>query len=237
KANGANKTHRDDGAAHFGFAPPALALKESKLPPSNFVPGEHKPAALGFDLNGRIKDQRERNKGKEDDKPGTPAGPAPIDGPRSDKPVVPPEALPDPAAPRKVIIRTGDIEFEIESFDAAVVSVNKLIGSIKNGYVVTKNGERQANGKVKGSVVVRMPPEALDGFIADLVRELGKVGELRSQRIGSQDVTRQYVDLEGRLKSARTMEQRLLQIIKDGKGEIKQLLDAEVQLGVTRTKI
>ena len=33
------------------------------------------------------------------------------------------------------------------------------------------------------------------------------------------------------------MEQRLLQIIKDGKGEIKQLLEAEKELGVWRTKI
>ena len=33
------------------------------------------------------------------------------------------------------------------------------------------------------------------------------------------------------------MEQRLLQIIKEGKGEIKQLLEAEKELGVWRTKI
>ena len=33
------------------------------------------------------------------------------------------------------------------------------------------------------------------------------------------------------------METRLLQIIKDGKGEIKQLLEAEKELGLWRTKI
>src|SRR5262249_59622151 len=66
---------------------------------------------------------------------------------------------------------------------------------------------------------------------------LGKGGELKSQRIGSQDITKQYTDLESRLRAARAMEERLLQIIKTGKGEIKDLLQAEKELGVWRTKI
>ena len=37
-----------------------------------------------------------------------------------------------------------------------------------------------------------MIPEKLDDFILDLIRDLGKAGELRSQRISSQDVTKQY---------------------------------------------
>ena len=56
-------------------------------------------------------------------------------------------------------------------------------------------------------------------------------------KISSQDVTKQYTDLESRLRAARAMEERLLQIIKDGKGEIKQLLDAEKELGEWRTQI
>ena len=86
-------------------------------------------------------------------------------------------------------------------------------------------------------MVVRVPPEALDKLLLDLRKELGKVGELKSQRIGSQDITKQYTDLESRLRAARTMEERLLQIIKNGKGEIKDLLAAEKELGVWRTKI
>jgi hypothetical protein len=56
-------------------------------------------------------------------------------------------------------------------------------------------------------------------------------------KISSQDVTKQYTDLESRLRAARTMEQRLLQIIKDGKGAIKDLLAAEKELGEWRTRI
>src|SRR5439155_25838206 len=51
------------------------------------------------------------------------------------------------------------------------------------------------------------------------------------------DVTKQYYDLESRMRAARTMEERLIDIIKKGKGEIKDLLLAERELGVWRTKL
>ena len=146
----------------------------------------------------------------------------------------PPPAL---ATPRKVIIRTGEVEFEVESFDAATVIVNRLVDAIPGGFVATTNSEKLPNGKVRGSVVVRTPPEHLDALVSSLRKELSKGGELKSQRIGSQDITKQFTDLESRLRAAKTMEERLLQIIKAGKGEIKDLLNVEKELGVWRTKI
>ena len=85
-----------------------------------------------------------------------------------------PTPAPDPAPTRK-IIRSGDIEFEVESFDAAVATVSKLIAAITGAFVATVNSEKLPNGKVKGSVVVRVPPEHLDTLVLDLRRELGKV--------------------------------------------------------------
>ncbi|HMC65371.1 MAG TPA: DUF4349 domain-containing protein, partial [Gemmataceae bacterium] len=145
-------------------------------------------------------------------------------------------ADPAPAMSRK-IIRSGDIEFEIDSFDAAVATVVKLVDGIKGGFIATINSEKLPNGKVRGSVVVRVPPEQLDALVLGLRKELGKTGELKSQKIGSQDVTKQYTDLESRLRAARAMEERLLAIIKSGKGEIKDLLAAEKELGIWRTRI
>ncbi|MCI0682099.1 MAG: DUF4349 domain-containing protein [Gemmataceae bacterium] len=140
------------------------------------------------------------------------------------------------AAARK-IIRTGEVEFEIQVFDDAIASVTRLITGIPGAFVATVNSEKLPNGKVRGSIIVRTPPEALDQFLLDLRKELGKTGELKGQRIGSQDVTKAYYDLESRLRAARTMEDRLINIIKSGKGEIKDLLLAEKELGVWRTKI
>ena len=154
-----------------------------------------------------------------------------------DRPPTPSRSRPPRKPAGAKVIRTGDIEFEVESFDSALATVTKLVTGIKGAFVGTVNSDKLANGKVKGSIVVRVPPDSLDPLVLDLRKELGKGGELKGQRIGSQDITKQYTDLESRLKAARTMEQRLLQIIKEGKGEIKQLLEAEKELGVWRTKI
>jgi len=196
------------------FKPEELALKQQQ-------PADPKPPSV---------------EGKEQPKPVP--GP-PLDKVKAPEPPAPPK--PDPAAPEspatRKVIRSGDIEFEVESFDSALAAVTKLVTGIKGAFVGTVNSDKLANGKVKGSVVVRLPPDHLDSLVLDLRKELGKGGELKGQRIKSEDITKQYTDLESRLKAARTMEQRLLQIIKEGKGEIKQLLEAEKELGVWRTKI
>ncbi|WP_171470534.1 DUF4349 domain-containing protein [Frigoriglobus tundricola] len=162
-------------------------------------------------------------------KPGTPG--------HDPKDTVQKNPEPNPEPMRRIVLRSGDIEFEIESFDAASATVTKLVLGVKGAFIATVNSDKLTNGKVKGAITVRVPPEHLDGLVLDLRRELGKGGELKGVKLASQDVTKAYTDLESRLKAARTMEQRLLQIIKDGKGEIKQLLEAEKELGMWRTKI
>ncbi len=144
---------------------------------------------------------------------------------------VPEEPKPQ-AQPQRKIIRSGEMEFEIENFDASVDNVT-MIAAEEQGFVATVNSEKLPNGKVRGTVVVRCPPDNLDR----LLLKLRALGELKSQRIGSQDITKMYTDLESRLRAARTMEERLLQIIKEGKGAIKDLLQAEKELGEWRTKI
>jgi hypothetical protein len=86
-------------------------------------------------------------------------------------------------------------------------------------------------------MTVRMPPDQLDKFVLDLRQQLGKTAELKAQKIGSEDVSKVYVDLESGLKSARTMQERFLKMIKEGKGQIKDLIAAEQALGTWNTKV
>jgi hypothetical protein len=178
---------------------------------------------------GQDKGDQQSSKPQDDADGSKGTGPGQVDP----KKVQPPAEQP---AARKVI-RSGDIEFEVPSFDSAAAAVTKLVTNVKGAFVATVNSDKLPNGKVKGSLVVRVPPEQLDGLVLDLRRELGKDGELKGLRLASQDITKQYYDIESRLKAAKTMQERLLQIIKEGKGEIKQLLEAEKELGVWRTKI
>ena len=145
---------------------------------------------------------------------------------------VEPQQPPPNPQPQRKIIRTGEVEYEIESFDGALLTITKLVEE-EAGFVGTVNSDKLPNGKVRGIVVLRCPPERLD----TLLLKLRGLGELKSQNIRSQDVGKQYYDLESRLKAARAMETRLLDIIAKGKGEIKDLLLAEKELGEWRTKI
>jgi hypothetical protein len=136
------------------------------------------------------------------------------------------------AATQRKVIRSGEMEFEVDSFDSSVEQITKITTE-EDGFIATVDSEQLPNGKMRGSVVVRVLPERLD----TLVLKLRALGELKSQKIGSQDVTKQYTDLESRLRAARAMEERLLEMIKNGKGDIEHLLQAEKELGVWRTKI
>jgi len=147
------------------------------------------------------------------------SGPAPQDQ-------QPPQQL------NRKIIRNGAMEFEVDRFDSAFAIVSKLANE-NNGYIGTTQSEKLPNGKVKGSIIVRVPPDRLDTFVL----QLRGIGDLKSQKLEAQDISKQYSDLESELKADRAMEERLLEIIKTGKGEIKDLLAAEKELAVWRGKI
>src|SRR5262249_21780356 len=124
--------------------------------------------------------------------PATPVVPAAPSKLPPQEPAPKPGAPPAEAPAGRKLIRTGEVEFEVDSFDSALATVTKLVNGIKGAFVGTVNSDKLANGKVKGSVVVRVPPESLDSLVLDLRKELGKSGELKGQRIGAQDITKQY---------------------------------------------
>src|SRR6185312_11916359 len=130
------------------------------------------------------------------------------------------------------VIRNGTMQFEVDRFDDALMRVTKLVNE-QGGYIATTDSDKLPNGKMKGVITLRVPPDRLDV----LVLTLRGIGDLKSQKIGAEDVTKHYTDLESQLRAARAMQDRLIEIIKTGKGQIKDLLEAEKQLGVWREKI
>jgi prepilin-type processing-associated H-X9-DG protein len=144
----------------------------------------------------------------------------------------PPPPPQENLAETRKIIRQGEMSFEVDSFDSTVMNIGKIVAE-EGGFVSTTDSDKLANGKVQGTVVLRVPPQNLD----TLVLKLRGIGDLKSQKISAEDITKQYTDLESELRAAQAMQDRLLDIIKDGKGAVKDLLEAEKQLGVWREKI
>jgi hypothetical protein len=141
-------------------------------------------------------------------------------------------ATSQPAVDTRKIIRTGTMEFEVDRFDSAQATINKIVGEA-GGFVGTTESQKLPNGKTRGTITLRVAPERLD----TLVLSLRALGDLKSQQISAADITKEYTDLESELAADRAMQDRLLDLIKTGKGSIKDLLAAETELGTWRTKI
>jgi len=130
------------------------------------------------------------------------------------------------------LIRNAQVELEIISFDDAVQKITALANEDR-GYIATTRSEKQANGKLKGQIVVKVLPENLDRFL----QKLRGLGELKNQTLGTEDVTKAYFDTDSRLKTARVMEQRLIDMLKKKSDDINDLLQVEKELGRVREQI
>ncbi|MDQ6622823.1 MAG: DUF4349 domain-containing protein, partial [Verrucomicrobiota bacterium] len=141
------------------------------------------------------------------------------------------ETAPTIDANRK-LVRNAQVEIEVVKFDDAVAQITAF-ASENRGYIATSGSEKQANGKLRGEVVVKVLPEKLDAFLL----QLRALGEVKNQTLGTEDVSKKYFDTDARLKNARLMEQRLADILKTKTGKVSDLLEVERELGRVREQI
>ncbi len=81
--------------------------------------------------------------------------------------------------------------------------------------------------------MVKVLPDNLDRFL----QKLRGIGELKNQALTTEDVTKAYFDTESRLKNARLMEQRLMEILKTKSKDVADLLKVEKEIGRVREEI
>jgi hypothetical protein len=143
-----------------------------------------------------------------------------------------PAETPGPELANRKLIRNATVELEIASFDDAVQKIT-VFANEEHGYVATTNSEKQANGKLRGQVVVKVLAQNLERFLQKL-RDLGK---LKNQTLGTEDVTKAYFDTDARLKNAHVMEQRLIDMLNAKTGKVSDLLQVEKELGRVRGEI
>ncbi|PYI59045.1 MAG: hypothetical protein DMC59_06835, partial [Verrucomicrobia bacterium] len=145
--------------------------------------------------------------------------------------VAKPAETPSEVTNRK-LIRNATVQLEIGSFDDAVQKITAFANE-EHGYVATTDSQKQANGKLRGEVVVKVLPENLDRFL----QKIRGLGELKNQTLGTEDVTKAYFDTDSRLKNAHVMEQRLIDMLKTKTGKVSDLLQVEKELGRVREEI
>jgi hypothetical protein len=143
-----------------------------------------------------------------------------------------PAETPGPELANRKLIRNATVQLEIVSFDDAVQKITAFANE-ERGYVATTSSEKQANGKLRGEVVVKVLPENLDRFL----QKVRGLGELKNQTLGTEDVTKAYFDTDARLRNTHVMEQRLIDMLKTKTGKVSDLLQVEKELGRVREDI
>ncbi|MGI8957034.1 MAG: DUF4349 domain-containing protein [Chthoniobacterales bacterium] len=164
--------------------------------------------------------------GKENDRPDQPDAPG---GNRVEG-----SSLPAPVTPAdsRKLIRSAQLELQVLNYEAAVQRLT-TIASEQGGFVATQNSSKLPNGKLQGSVVIKVLPEKLDRFL----EKARGLGELKNQTLGSQDVTKAYLDTDARMRNAQRMETRLLEMLEKKTGKVSDLLEVEKELARVRESI
>jgi type II secretory pathway pseudopilin PulG len=130
------------------------------------------------------------------------------------------------------LIRNAQLDFEVKGYQPAMDEITAQTKAA-GGYVDTSNAQKGGNGKLQGTVVVKVLPQNLDAFLLKL-RDLGQV---QNQSVSTDDVTKDYYDTQARLDNSRRMEEQLQDLLKRENGKVSDLLAVERELGRVRGDI
>lgn len=131
--------------------------------------------------------------------------------------------------PRK-IIRNGSLELVVVNVDDASNKIRAIVEGL--GGFVEKSAQTNVGGRT-ATITVRVPADSLDGAIAK-VKSLAT--SVDRETVEARDVTRDYIDLDARLRNARAEEERYLEILKRAT-TIKDTLDGAEKLSNVRGRI
>jgi hypothetical protein len=155
----------------------------------------------------------------------TPA-PAPPPPPQGDQSLSAPEI----AGP--MIVETAALTIRADDYDQARAAVERIVAQ-HQGFVGELDAKAAAGSARELSATLRVPSSQLESVLAAL-RQLGHVEE---ETRSNEDISSQYVDLDARLRSARSTEQRLLELLAQRTGKLSDVLEAERELARIRGEI
>jgi hypothetical protein len=130
------------------------------------------------------------------------------------------------------IIKNAELGLTVSSVPNAQRDASK-IAERHGGFVLSSEAEGSDASQPRVRVVFKVKADELDKALD----ELRAMGTRRgSDRVTSQDVTDEWIDVDARLKTQKALEARYLEVLKDA-SVVKDLLDTEKQLAEVRTEI
>lgn len=134
-------------------------------------------------------------------------------------------AIADLVSQRRIIIRTIDMYVEVSDIRTSIEQT-KEIASTLSGWVVVWKLDSMHNGFIS----LRVPTDQLDNAIQQIH---GLVLKIQSEQSTSEDITDNYIDLQGRLTNLKATESALLKLL-DKAETIEQTLQIQKTLMVMK---
>jgi hypothetical protein len=134
------------------------------------------------------------------------------------------------ATVERKIIRTSSLEMVVQRPADAAEKITAIAEGM-GGYLETASGGGQ--NATSGALTIRVPASRLQEAWAE-IRKLGL--RVESEKVDAQDVTRQYVDQDARIRNLRAEEVQLLTILKQA-ATVKDMMAVSERLGEVRGQI
>ena len=114
----------------------------------------------------------------------------------------------------RIVIMNANMELVVDAPDESMENIRRLADEM-GGFVVSANlyKTQTSDGQEvpRASITIRVPAERLDEALARIESESDRIP--LSKTIQSQDITREYTDLQSRLKNLEAAEAQLIEIM------------------------
>jgi Domain of unknown function (DUF4349)/Putative zinc-finger len=137
------------------------------------------------------------------------------------------QPTPQPAAP--MIARTASVSLTVKDF-GPLEAIVKAIVQRHNGYLAGLSSASPQDAARTLTATLRIPSAQLEAAIA----ELKQLGHVEQESQSGEEVTKEFTDREARMKNARATEERLLDVLRNHTGQVRDILATEQEIARVR---
>ncbi len=136
------------------------------------------------------------------------------------------------AVDSRKLIRNATMRLQVDSVARAIARVDSA-AKTHEGAITDTHESRDPNGRGDGHIVLRVPIARFDALLADLRR----IGKVQDEETSTDDITKQYTDLETRIAVKEETVGRLRVLLATRTGKLSDVVDLERELSRTVTEL
>jgi len=130
------------------------------------------------------------------------------------------------------LIKTLNYRFEVENVNKSTEAIEAAVK--KYPAYISSSKLHLENPVLENRITIRVQNE----YFQDIIKDIDQQAKFINFRdVTTDDVAKEFVDLESRLKSKREVEARYMDILRKKAGTIEELLDAEQKIGELHEEI